>query len=254
MIKNNLKINNPLTIIAVFTMLTEASAAVSLPYIDSEHQKEYVWFLIAFPLLLITLFFLTLNFNNKTLYTPADLSKAALPLTTTAYTPRAYTNTSTDTPTSVATPPYQPGIPFGSLTPENFTFLPQGHRIYDSDPAKPSEMNSTSAMLSADRHVLLEGTELKNFHLIDLTPPSALQPTKNAPKETLHNYCKAARKCKSNTHKNEVFLLLINTQSGITPNVLTHAISRYKNASSSAHTTFITYNTDTRKLDLLSSL
>lgn len=71
-----MKINNPLTVIAVFSLLTEASAAVSLPYIDSEHQKAYVWFLIIFPSLLITLFFLTLNFNNKTLYTPADLSKA----------------------------------------------------------------------------------------------------------------------------------------------------------------------------------
>lgn len=76
MIKNTIKINHPLTVIAVFSMLTEASAAVSLPYIDSEHQKIYVWFLIVFPSLLITLFFLTLNFNNKTLYTPADLSKA----------------------------------------------------------------------------------------------------------------------------------------------------------------------------------
>jgi hypothetical protein len=76
MIKNSIKANNPLTVIAIFSMLTEASAAVSLPYIDSEHQKIYVWFLIVFPTLLIILFFLTLNFNNKTLYTPADLSKA----------------------------------------------------------------------------------------------------------------------------------------------------------------------------------
>lgn len=49
-------------------MLTEASAAVSLPYIDSEHQKKiYVGLLIISPSLLITLFFLTLNFNKKNL-------------------------------------------------------------------------------------------------------------------------------------------------------------------------------------------
>ena len=67
MIKNTIKINRPLTVIAVFSMLTEASAAVSLPYIDSEHQKIYVGLLIISPSLLITLFFLTLNFNKKNL-------------------------------------------------------------------------------------------------------------------------------------------------------------------------------------------
>ena len=76
MIKNTIKINHPLTVIAAFSMLTEASAAVSLPYIDSEHQKIYVGLLIISPSLLITLFFLTLNFNKKKPYTPADLSKA----------------------------------------------------------------------------------------------------------------------------------------------------------------------------------
>ena len=72
MTKKNIRANNPLTVIAIFSMLTEASAAVSLPFIDSENQSMYVWFLIAFPSFLIVFFFLTLNFNNQTLYSPSD--------------------------------------------------------------------------------------------------------------------------------------------------------------------------------------
>lgn len=251
MIKNHLKINNPLTIIAVFSMLTEASAAVSLPYIDSEHQKEYVWFLIIFPVLLVTLFFLTLNFNNKTLYTPANLSKAALPLTTAAYTPRTYTDFSTDT--LLSKPAYQLGIKFSSFTPHYFTFLPQGHRTYDSASAKPSGPNNAPTLFSTDKLVLFEGTKLKNFHLIDLNHSPSLRSFKNFPKDRRHRYCKSPRKCKNNTHKNDVFLLLKNTPPGITPGELMHTIFSTHNATPTDHTTLITYTIDTRKLDIFVS-
>ena len=64
-----------MTIIAIFSILSETSAAVSLPYLDEESQKIYVWFLIGFPFYLILLFFVTLNFNHKSLYAPSDFAK-----------------------------------------------------------------------------------------------------------------------------------------------------------------------------------
>jgi hypothetical protein len=69
------KITNPMTIIAIFAVLTEASATVSLPFLDDDDRDVYVWFLISFPFCLIFLFFVTLNFNYKSLYAPSDFEK-----------------------------------------------------------------------------------------------------------------------------------------------------------------------------------
>ena len=69
------KVTNPMTIIAIFAVLTEASATVSLPFLDDDDRDIYVWFLISFPLCLIFLFFVTLNFNYKSLYAPSDFEK-----------------------------------------------------------------------------------------------------------------------------------------------------------------------------------
>lgn len=65
-------IKNPLTIIAIFAAIAEISGTVVLPFIAPANQATYVWFLIVFPILLIVLFFLTLNFNHKVLYAPSD--------------------------------------------------------------------------------------------------------------------------------------------------------------------------------------
>lgn len=65
-------IKNPLTIIAIFAAIAEISGTVVLPFIAPVYQATYVWFLIIFPILLIILFFLTLNFNHKVLYAPSD--------------------------------------------------------------------------------------------------------------------------------------------------------------------------------------
>jgi hypothetical protein len=61
------QVNNPLTIIAVFAGIAEISGTAILPFLDREVQHIYVWFLIVFPLLLVVLFFATLNFNHKVL-------------------------------------------------------------------------------------------------------------------------------------------------------------------------------------------
>jgi hypothetical protein len=65
-------IKNPLTIIAIFAAIAEISGTVVLPFISESNQGTYIWFLMLFPLLLVVLFFLTLNFNHKVLYAPSD--------------------------------------------------------------------------------------------------------------------------------------------------------------------------------------
>lgn len=64
-----------MTIIAIFAALSETSAAVSLPFLDYEERGLYVWFLISFPFYLLFLFFVTLNFNYRSLYAPSDFEK-----------------------------------------------------------------------------------------------------------------------------------------------------------------------------------
>jgi hypothetical protein len=61
---------NPISIVAVFAALCEASATTVLPHLDEGSRQIYIWFLIAFPSTLVVLFFLTLNFNSQVLYGP----------------------------------------------------------------------------------------------------------------------------------------------------------------------------------------
>lgn len=65
---------NPLTIIAIFAATIEASALASLPLLEVDNQYIYTWFLIGFPPFLTLLFFVTLNFNNRALYSPSDFT------------------------------------------------------------------------------------------------------------------------------------------------------------------------------------
>ncbi|UZE22569.1 hypothetical protein LOY67_21455 [Pseudomonas sp. B21-056] len=68
-------ITNPMTLIAIFATLSETSAAISLPFLDDQDRKYYLWFLISFPFYLLLLFFVTLNFNYRSLYSPSDFRK-----------------------------------------------------------------------------------------------------------------------------------------------------------------------------------
>lgn len=65
-------IKNPLTVIAIFAGIAEISGTIVLPFISEENQATYIWFLMSFPFFLVLVFFLTLNFNHKTLYSPSD--------------------------------------------------------------------------------------------------------------------------------------------------------------------------------------
>ncbi len=70
-------ITQPITVIALFAALSEASAATVLPHLDAGSRELYIWFLIGFPSALVTLFFLTLNFNPRVLYAPRSGGAAA---------------------------------------------------------------------------------------------------------------------------------------------------------------------------------
>ncbi len=68
------KVNNPLTIIAIFAALAEIAGTGVLLGLDDGLQKTFIWFVMVFPVLLVGLFFLTLNYNPKVLYAPSDFS------------------------------------------------------------------------------------------------------------------------------------------------------------------------------------
>jgi hypothetical protein len=65
-------VNNPLTIIAIFAVLAEVAGTAALAAVDKELQRTFVWFVMGFPVLLVILFFVTLNFNPKVFYSSSD--------------------------------------------------------------------------------------------------------------------------------------------------------------------------------------
>jgi hypothetical protein len=65
-------IKNPLTVIAIFAGLAEVSGTAVLPLMAPQTQQTYVWFLMAFPALLVILFFVTLLLKHHVLYAPTD--------------------------------------------------------------------------------------------------------------------------------------------------------------------------------------
>lgn len=65
-------IKNPLTVIAIFAAIAEISGTTVLPFIEPNNQSIYIWFLMFFPIFLVGIFFITLNFNHKVLYAPSD--------------------------------------------------------------------------------------------------------------------------------------------------------------------------------------
>lgn len=72
MITNLKAISNPLTIVAIFAGLAEVVGTVMLGLVDPSIQPIFVWFVMLFPILIVSLFFATLNWNAKVLYAPSD--------------------------------------------------------------------------------------------------------------------------------------------------------------------------------------
>lgn len=59
---------------AVFAGLAEVAMTVGLATVSQELQSTLLWFVVGFPLFLVALFFVTLNFNHTVLYAPQDFS------------------------------------------------------------------------------------------------------------------------------------------------------------------------------------
>lgn len=77
MIEKIKSINNPLTIIAIFAALAEIAATFALAAVKTELQGIFIWYVMLFPVFLVLLFFITLNFNPQVLYAPSDFKDEA---------------------------------------------------------------------------------------------------------------------------------------------------------------------------------
>lgn len=72
MTENIKRINNPLTIIAIFAALAEVNATIAIGLVAPSLHSIFIWFVMGFPTLLVILFFITLNYNTKVMYSPSD--------------------------------------------------------------------------------------------------------------------------------------------------------------------------------------
>lgn len=257
MTKQPFKINNPLTLIAIFSMLTETSADVSLPYIDSDNQHIYVWFLIIFPSLLITLFFLTLNFNNKSLYSPKEHTKEPHRTARDSEvrpddTDQAPTQEHSVHPERASSIMSKSDIKPSAFHAQRFTFLPQGHRDYHPEPSPTAGSPKTSYVCSVDHHLLLEGAEFSHLHVVDMSHPALQLPHKNTLTDILHAYKKRTRTHSTHINQNDMVLLLTTPQSEPQLHLQKRSLMGFKTPSPFADSTIITYNIETRQLNILS--
>lgn len=72
------KIQNPLTIIAIFAGLAEIAGTAVLLGLPLEIQRIFVWFVMLFPAGLVLIFFAVLAFKHKVLYAPSDFTNENL--------------------------------------------------------------------------------------------------------------------------------------------------------------------------------
>lgn len=66
------RVSNPLTIIAIFAGIAEISGTIVLPLLSEKNQNIFLWYVMFFPVLLVSCFFLILYFKHEVLYSPGD--------------------------------------------------------------------------------------------------------------------------------------------------------------------------------------
>jgi len=69
-----MKVSNPLTIVAIFAGTAETFATGALVVLPEPMQAIFIYFVMFFPILIVTCFFLTLIFKPQSLYAPSDFT------------------------------------------------------------------------------------------------------------------------------------------------------------------------------------
>ncbi|MCG9660604.1 hypothetical protein [Vibrio mediterranei] len=69
-----MKVSNPLTIVAIFAGAAETFATGALVALPLSLQETFIYFVMFFPVFIVTLFFLVLVFKPQVLYAPSDFS------------------------------------------------------------------------------------------------------------------------------------------------------------------------------------
>jgi len=67
-----IKVSNPLTIVAIFAGLAEVMATAVLVVLPATLQSIFIYFVMGFPVLIVSLFFLCLFVRPQSLYAPSD--------------------------------------------------------------------------------------------------------------------------------------------------------------------------------------
>jgi hypothetical protein len=67
------RIQKPLAIVAIFAGIVQISGIAVLPYIKGDYQFQLIWFLISFPVLMVILFFVTINYYIRVISKQNDL-------------------------------------------------------------------------------------------------------------------------------------------------------------------------------------
>ena len=258
MLKSKPTTKNPLTVIAIFSILTQASASVSLPYINKENQEIYVWFLVAFPIALVILFFITLNFNNKRLYSPSDFSNEENFLESNIHAIQPGKECHDSLPARSKSAPKKitdhPDIRFSFCTPHNLILLPQSQ----THAQQPHLTQSTKKTLTeaGKRHKEMDSAKHKTFrraiteglHVANLTRSDKHLMNKHELEEVLSLIYETMTSARNSTDKNKVLILLINSHVNALINKHPLPPLIYKKFQLWETTTIFTYNTETDAL------
>lgn len=70
-------IRNPLTLLAIFAGLSEVAMTAVLPFLPTENQRIFMYFVMLYPSLLVCGFFYILIWKREALYAPSDFKDDA---------------------------------------------------------------------------------------------------------------------------------------------------------------------------------
>ena len=68
-------IKNPLTVIAIFAGISEVAMTITLAQLPESNQNIFIWFVMLFPILLVSMFFFVLYKKPAVLFSPSDYKK-----------------------------------------------------------------------------------------------------------------------------------------------------------------------------------